>query len=73
MDYRNKKIVLEDNREYIVLEQVDYDNHTYLYIVSKENIEDTAFVEIRNDNILKIDPKIFNERIFALFIDKLKK
>lgn len=73
MDYTNKKFVLEDNKTYIVIEQVDYEDNIYLYIVNKDDEDDSRFVQIKNDELLDIDPELLKDRIFPLFIDKIIK
>jgi hypothetical protein len=73
MDYNNKKISLDDGKTYIVIEQVNIDENVYLYIANSENEEDTSFIEIRGNEILSIDPDIFNEKVFPLFKEKLMK
>ena len=32
MDYTNKQYTLDDGNTYIVIEQVEFNNHSYLYI-----------------------------------------
>ena len=56
MDYTNKKLILDDGKTYIVIEQVDFANHSYLYIANREDEDDTSFVEIKDDQILNINP-----------------
>lgn len=73
MNYINKVITLVDNNKYLVIEQVDLDNHTYLYIVNDSNEKDSKFVEVTEKGISQIDPTLFQEKIYPLFISKLKK
>lgn len=73
MDYINKKITLESNKDYLVVEQVNYDNNIYLFVVNPLNEDDTKFIEIKDNNLVPIDPNLFDQYIFPLFMDKLKK
>lgn len=73
MDYINKKITLDDNKKYLVIEQVTIDDKIYLYIVNEDDKNDTSFVEVENDSIKAIDPTLFQEKILPLFLEKLKK
>ena len=59
MNYINKVITLVDNNKYLVIEQVDLDNHTYLYIVNDNNEKDSKFVEVTEKGISQIDPTLF--------------
>ena len=73
MDYINKKITLDDNKKYLVIEQVTIDDKIYLYIVNEDDKNDTSFVEVDNDKIKAIDPTLFQEKVLPLFLEKLKK
>lgn len=73
MDYTDKKFTLDNGKIYIVIEQVDYDDKTYLYIVNREDEEDNKFVEIINDTLSSIDPDLFKDKLLPIFIEKLKK
>ena len=72
MDYRDKKFTLDDGKSYLVIEQVDYDNHTYLYIANPKDENETRFVEIKDDSLRDIDPFLFSAIIFPLFIKKFQ-
>lgn len=72
MDYTNKKFTLDDGKTYLVIEQVDYDNHTYLYITNSDDDKDTKFIEVKDDSILPIDPELFESKIFSMFMDKFR-
>ena len=73
MDYINKKITLDDNKKYLVIEQVTIDDKIYLYIVNEDDKNDTSFVEVDNNEIKAIDPTLFQEKVLPLFLEKLKK
>lgn len=72
MDYTNKKFTLDDGKTYLVIEQVDYDNHTYLYIANSDDDKDTKFIEVKDNSILPIDPELFESKIFSMFMDKFR-
>ena len=71
MDYSNDKFTLDNGKTYLVIEQVNYDNKTYLYIANRDDEKDTKFVEIKDDELLNIDPILFEEKILPLFVEKL--
>ena len=73
MNYIDKKITLDDNKKYLVIEQVTIDDKIYLYIVNEDDKNDTSFVEVDNDEIKAIDPTLFQEKVLPLFLEKLKK
>ena len=70
MDYTNKQYTLDDGNTYIVIEQVEFDNHTYLYIANTSDEDDTRFVEIKDKQFVKIDPVIFENDVWPLFLEK---
>ena len=70
MDYTNKKFTMDDGTVYIVIEQVDYGNHTYLYVANRADEDETKFVEIKDDLLMSINPFLFSEKILPLFIKK---
>ena len=41
MDYTDKTMTLDNGKKFLVIEQVDYKDHTYLYLVNDENKADT--------------------------------
>ena len=70
MDYINKSITMNDGRKYIVIEQVNNDNNVYLYLVNDSDESDTAFVEMKDNEAVQIDPTLFQNKIFPLFLEK---
>ena len=72
MDYTDKTMTLENDKKFLVIEQVDHKDHTYLYLVNDENKADTMFVEVKDDGIFKIDPDLFETEIFPKFVEKFK-
>lgn len=73
MSYLNKVITINDNIRYLVIEEVELDNHLYLYIVNENDENDSRFVEIINGEIKMIDPVLFQEKVYPLFIEKFNK
>ena len=73
MDYTNKEFTLDDGNTYVVIEQVDVYGHTYLYIANSANEEDTKYVEIKDNEIVDINPVIFDNDVLPLFLDKFDK
>ena len=72
MNYTNKVITIDSEKKYIVIEQVNYDKKTYLYMSNDSDSSDSMFVEIKDGDILEIDPKLFNDKILPLFVEKIK-
>lgn len=68
MSYLNKVITINDSIKYLVIEEVDLENHIYLYLVNEDDEKDSRFVEIVNGEIKTIDPILFQEQIYPLFI-----
>ena len=73
MDYNDKIITMDDNQKYMVIEQVNYENGTYLYLVNNKDERDAKFVKVEDDKIIQIDPKLFETKILPLFLDKMSK
>lgn len=71
MDFTNKKITIAEGTTYVVVEQVDLNKHTYLYLVNRNDIEEKRFVEIRGDELSEIESNLFLNRILPLFIQKM--
>lgn len=73
MDYNDKTITMKDGKEYLVIEQVKNAGHDYLFIVNDEDENDALYVEIKDNDILTIDPTLFKDVILPLFEEKLAK
>lgn len=72
MDYTDKIITLEDGKSYIVIDQLNIDEHIYLYMVEETNEDNSAFVEIKDGSISKIDSEIFDTKVFPMFLEKFR-
>lgn len=73
MNYDDKTITMSNGKKYLTIEQVNYKNKIYLYLVNSEDDSDSVFVEIENDKLSQIDPILFEKEILPLFLDKLSK
>ena len=73
MDYSDKIITMDNNQKYMVIEQVNYENEIYLYLVNNKDEKDAKFVKIENDKAVTIDPKLFETKILPLFLEKISK
>ena len=62
-------LTLEDNKEYVVVSKVLYENTNYFYIVDIDNIENFKFVKIENDDLLEIKDKDLATKLIPLFIN----
>lgn len=75
MDLHGKKLILNGNEEWYVVEAVQYDGQDYVYMVNKDNNLDSMFGVVHNGEHLTIDdidPKLYTEEILPLFVDKFK-
>ncbi len=72
MDYTNKKFTLDDGKSYLVITEVNNEGHIYLYIVNADDENDTKFVEVKNDSLAPINPILFEQKIFPLFMEKFR-
>lgn len=75
MNLNDKKIILDDDTEYIIIENVELESKNYAYLVNANNPIDAIYVEIVNENgfkIKNIDNNLFKEKIFPLFVQKFK-
>lgn len=67
MNYDDKTITMSNGKKYLTIEQVNYKNKIYLYLVNSEDDSDSVFVEIENDKLSQIDPILFEKEILPLF------
>ena len=74
MNLKNNAYKLDNGKEYLVIEQVNYEEKTYVYLVNSSNENDTIFKEVildENIKFLPIEPELFKNKIYGLFIEKL--
>ena len=73
MDF-DKKTLINNNKRYVVIEQVNLDGATYLFIINSQDEYDSKFVGIRVENgkvvAYAIEPELFREKVFPLFLEK---
>ena len=70
MNYIDNVITINDDKEYIVVKQVELEGKIYLYIVNNKDDKDLRFVEVDNEEIRNIDPTLFQEKLLPLFLEK---
>ena len=75
IDLENKTFKLSDNKEYEVIEHIEYNSKTYVYLVNINDKLDSVFKEIKKiDNeyyIDDIDKELFKKEIINKFINKI--
>ena len=75
MNLDNKVFTIE-NKKYLVIETVVFDNKNYVFLVNRENELDSMFREILNEDgnmiVKNIDPAIFNNKIYPMFLEKFQ-
>lgn len=79
---KNKIVVLNDNKEYYVLDELDYHGKKYLFLslyhVNDESIDENQFsvveLKLENANLTFHDIENQNEaeKISAMFLEKMK-
>ena len=79
---KNKIIVLDDNKEYYVLDELEYNYKNYLFLTlyhsNDESIDESQFlvIELRLENANLTFHDIENqneaEKISAMFLEKMK-
>lgn len=74
MDINNKVLTIDD-KKYLVIETVEFEDKQYVYLLNKNDALDSMFREFffeENYGLKKIDPKLFEEKIYPLFIEKFQ-
>lgn len=70
-------ITLSDNKEYVVLDTITYNNITYIYLVEYNNKTNLKFCleEMENNQIklTEIDNIEIKHQLLKIFTDKLQK
>jgi len=69
------KVLTVNNKDYIVIETVQFEGRIYAYLVNNANVSDSIFKEIVVDNdmkLLSIEKTLFSEKIYPLFLEKFK-
>ncbi len=74
MDLNNKAITMKNGKEYLVIEQVNFEGNTYIYLVNEDDHKDAMFRKVvpgENIELEEIDSDLFEEEIYPLFAEKL--
>ncbi len=72
MDYTDKAFTMGDGTRLLVVEQVDYEDRTYLLVVNSNDEQDLRFVELCGEYLNEIDPLKFRTEIWPLFVKKFR-
>lgn len=75
MNFKDKIITLENNKKYLVLDIVEYEDRKYIFLINNEDETDSIFREVLAGDNLKlkeIDQELFKNKIFPLFLNKFK-
>ena len=71
MNLKNKVFCLANNKEYLVIANVNYKGREYVYLVNNKDEQDAMFREVfLNDEkiqLKEIDKEVFDKSIFKLF------
>ena len=73
MDLNNKAITMKNGKEYLVIEQVNFEGNEYVYLVNENDYKDAMFRKVitgENMQLEKIDSDLFEEVIYPLFAEK---
>jgi len=76
MDLNNKAITMKNGKEYLVIEQVNFEGNTYVYLVNEDDYKDAMFRKVvpgENIELEEINSDLFEEEIYPLFAEKLAK
>lgn len=71
----NDVIVLDDSKQYVVVEQIIYENNRYAYLCELGNLSNIKFVQIEDNNMVSIigkDETVLLEKLIVLFSKKKK-
>lgn len=73
MDLSNKAITMKNGKEYLVIEQVNFEGNEYVYLVNENDYKDAMFRKVitgENMQLEEIDSDLFEEVIYPLFAEK---
>lgn len=60
-------ITLNNNMEYLVMKQIDYNNNKYLYLISKDGISDIMICAYENENLDIVKDEELFIKLLSLF------
>lgn len=66
-------LTLEDDKKYVVVSKIDYENKVYFYLVGVEEITDVKFGYIDNDEFVEINDKELVTKLLPHFYKDVKK
>ena len=66
-------LALEDDKKYVVVSKIDYENKVYFYLVGVEEITDVKFGYIDNDEFVEINDKELVTKLLPHFYKDVKK
>lgn len=73
MDLSNKAITMKNGKEYLIIEQVNFEGNAYVYLVNENDYKDAMFRKVitgENMQLEEIDSDLFEEVIYPLFAEK---
>lgn len=66
-------LTLEDDKKYVVVSKIDYENKVYFYLVGVEEITDVKFGYLDNDEFVEINDKELVTKLLPYFYTDVKK
>lgn len=66
-------LTLEDDKKYVVVSKIDYENKVYFYLVGVEEITDVKFGYLDNDEFVEINDKELVTKLLPYFYKDVKK
>ncbi len=61
-------ITLDDNKEYVLINSIEYDGRKYIYLVELENNENCVFAELVNDDtVMEIEDQVLLANVISEF------
>ena len=66
-------LTLEDDKKYVVVSKIEYDNKVYFYLVGVEEITDVKFGYLDNDEFVEINDKELVTKLLPYFYKDVKK
>ena len=55
MSKENEVLLLDDNKQYVVVDKIDFESNNYIYLISLENPQDYIFGKIDGPKIEVVD------------------
>ena len=65
-------LTLEDDKKYVVVSKIDYENKVYFYLVGVEEITDVKFGYLDNDEFVEINDKELVTKLLPYFYKDVK-